>query len=180
MGGVMGVRRTFRVWCAISLVMLLPACAARMLVTPEIEASTNAEVQLLGQIMYDGNREYLPRTIATASSDPAGLELRYTYDVRHGRDSIPQLLPLFNPLSLVGFPIGEDTLTVEGRLEIVRGTEVMKAYTAACILESSRNLFWPGETYSEMRRKGLVAVRDNIEMQMRRDRTYLSTLSTGR
>ena len=129
--------------------------------------------------MYDGNREYLPRTIATASIEPVGLTLRYSYDVRHGRDRVPQLLPLFNPLSIVGFPIGEDTLAVEGRLEILRGMEVIKTYTAACILESSRNLFWPGETYSEMRRKGLFAVRDNIETQMQRDREYLSTLSTG-
>lgn len=164
---------------SILLLILLPGCAARMVITPEIAASTSVDFQLQGKIIYEGNRDYLPRTITEASPEPFAVTLRYSYDVAHGRDNVPQVLPLFNPLSLVGFPIGEDTVAVKGRLEISRGEEVIKTYTAACVLESTRNLFWPGETYSELRRKGLAAVRENIETQMQRDRDFLSKLSTG-
>ncbi len=167
-----------RTVCATLLIgALLQGCAARMVTTPAMEGTAQGEIRLEGKIRYDGNREYLPRTLADVSGESAPLVLKYSYDVKHGRDAVPQLLPLFNPLSLVGFPIGEDTLAVEGRLEILRGEEVIKVYTAACLLESTRNLFWPGETYSEMRRKGLAAVRENIERQMQRDRDTLESLS---
>ena len=162
----------------VAVVMLLSGCAAKMVTTPEIQASPNADVRLQGKILYDGNREYLPRMLADASIDPIELGFRYSYDVKYGRDSVPRVLPLFNPLTIVGFPIGEDTLAVEAHLAILKGEEVIKTYTAACLLESTRNIFWPGETYSELRRKGLMAVRDNIENQMLRDREFLSTLST--
>jgi len=38
------------------------------------------------------------------------------------------------------------------------------------------SLFSEGETFSELRKKGLTAVRDNIEMQMYEDREFLSQL----
>ncbi len=39
-------------------------------------------------------------------------------------------------------------------------------------MDKTRNLFYEGETYSEMRKKGLIEVRNNIESQMHDDRAF--------
>lgn len=176
MRGAMIATRGHCVGVALLSIFLL-GCTASMTITPKTERSTNVELRLRGKIIYDGNREYLPRTITQSSAERFGLTLRYAYDVALGKDNVPQLLPLFNPLTIVGFPIGKDTVVVTGRLDILKGDEVVKSYSATSALDSTRNIFWPGETYSELRRKGLVAVRDNIEAQMQRDRDVLSKLA---
>jgi hypothetical protein len=160
---------------AVSL-MVLVGCGTSMVVTPDLSPTGSVDFRLKGEIVYDGNREYLPRTIVDAPAGAFALAIQYTYEVIHGRDNVPQLLPLFNPLTIVGFPIGEDTVLVAGRLEISKRNQVLKRYTATCALDNTRNIFWQGETFSELRRKGLIVVRDNIEAQMNRDREILSRL----
>src|SRR5512146_879212 len=103
-------RRLRKVGVALAVLLWLPGCTARMVTTPTIETPPTAEVRVEGKVVYDGNREYLPRTIAEVTGETAPLMLRYAYEVKHGRDSVPQLLPLFNPLTIVGFPVGEDTV----------------------------------------------------------------------
>lgn len=170
-------------WLVVGLVLLaigLSGCAARMVVTPQVEPLGKVDFRVRGAVIYDGNREYLPRTISDVPASESDLRFHYTYNVTHGRDDIPQLLPLFNPLTIVGFPIGENTIVVVARLEISRRGEVIKTYTATCGLEMTRTIFWQGETFSELRRKGLEVVRDNIEAQMYHERDLLSKLSNAK
>jgi len=152
-------------------------CTAKMVVTPQMTLIENKDFHLTGKVIYDGNLEYLPRTITDDSSPDSILIFQYTYNVAYGRDNIPQLLPLYNPLSIVGFPIGEDTLAVVGKLDILKRKEVIKSYSSTCGLEKMRSLFSEGESFSELRKKGLIAVRDNIELQMYEDRNSLSQLN---
>ena len=157
--------------------VLLPGCAATMVVTPQAEQlKGTGDLKIKGKIIYEGNKEYLPRTIIDdPASDPLVI-YQYTYNVNYGRDNMHQAIPLFNPLTLVGFPIGEDTLMIAGKLEILKGKEVLKSYTATCGFNKSRNIFSEGETFSELRKRGLLAVRDNIEAQMCQDKKFLLTL----
>lgn len=144
-----------------------------MVITPEIVAVVPSGFRLSGKIDYDGNVEYLPRTIVADSQSEAQLTLRYRHDVSYGRDSVNQLLPLINPLTIIGFPIGADTVVVKSTLEVLRRDAVVKAYEAACIIDKHRTIFWEGETMTGLRRRGLMAVRDNIEAQMRNDSEFL-------
>lgn len=162
----------------LSLIVLV-GCGTTMVVTPDLKQTASVDFRVKGNVIYDGNREYLPRTIVGSPVGEASLTFQYTYDVIHGKDNVPQLLPLFNPLTIVGFPIGEDTVVITGRLEILKRSELVKAYTATCGLDKTRNIFWQGETFSELRRKGLIAVRDNIEAQMNEDRELLSRLAAA-
>lgn len=159
------------------IIMFLTGCAAKMVVTPTIITNDNlSNFKIEGKIEYDGNKEYLPRTINYDSAPDTIFCLKYSYDVTYGRDNTPQAIPLFNPLTIIGFPIGENTLVVKGKLLLLKGKEVLKEYSATCGLEKTRSLFSEGETFSELRKKGLIAVRDNIEMQMYQDREFLSKL----
>jgi hypothetical protein len=101
------------------------------------------------------------------------LTLRYRYEVTYGRDAVHQALIFFNPLTIIGFPIGTDTVVVTAKLAVLKGNFQVKEYTAVCILDKHRTIFWEGETLSELRRRGLLAVRDNIETQMYGDRDLL-------
>lgn len=160
----------------VGLAFTLSACGTQMAVTPTVEPVATIDFTLPGTVVYDGKPEYLPRTVAhqTAASP---LTLRYVYEVAYGKDKTHEAAVLFNPLTLIGFPIGQDTVAVSGRLEISRGNEVAKTYTATCGFEKTRNLFYEGDTFSELRLRGLQCVRQNIEAQMQRDRDVLSTLS---
>lgn len=156
-----------------------PGCATRVHTLPEFPELQHVIVLLGGPITFDGKREYLPRTITDAPISENGLSIRYSYhETQHRNDSL-EVLALFNPLTLIGFPTGGTQSTVTGKLDILKGTEALKTYTATCVLEVTRTIFTDGESFSELRRKGLVAVRDNIEAQMFQDKEFLAKLSAG-
>jgi hypothetical protein len=160
---------TFNLVCA----LLFSGCAPNVVITPDIAVAPCSDFSLRVSIDYDGNREYLPRTVSSDTDPEPLLTARYRYDVSYGRDATNQVLPLFNPLTIVGFPIGADTVIVNGKLEIMKGDMPVKAYSAVCVLDKHRTIFSEGETMTEIRKRGLLAVRDNIETQMYGDRDLL-------
>jgi hypothetical protein len=162
----------------LSIPLTLSACAPNVFTTPDLPKVPGNDFTLSGKIDYDGNVEYLPRTISSESHSGATLTLRYRYEVTYGRDSIKQVLYQYNPLTIVGFPIGADTVVVTAKLEVLQGEAPVKIYTAMCVLDKHRTIFWEGESLSELRKRGLLAVRENIETQMYGDRDLL--LKAGR
>lgn len=157
----------------------LSSCAPTMVVTPQsMENDMKSDFHVRGMLEYNGNREYLPRTIKEDSAQTI-ISFIYEYHVAYGRDKTPQALPLFNPLTIVGFPIGENTMAVTGNLKVLKGKEVIKTYTATCGLEKVRSIFSEGDTFSDLRKIGLLTVRDNIERQMYQDRDFLANLATN-
>jgi hypothetical protein len=157
----------------------LCSCTPTMVVTPQImENNMKSDFHVRGMLEYDGNRDYLPRTIKDDSGQTV-ISFIYQYQITYGRDKIPQALPLFNPLTIVGFPIGENTIAVTGNLKVLKGKEVIKSYTATCGLEKVRSIFSEGDTFSELRKIGLLTVRDNIELQMYQDRDFLAVHTTN-
>ena len=154
-------------------ILFLFACVgcSTVTVTPDLPALNKVSVLIKGHIQYDGKSEYLPRTISEGSISEYGLTFRYTTTEGQERSGW-DVLALFNPLTIVGFPTGQLTSTVAGTLEILKETTIIKSYTATCVQEASKGIYY-GETFSQLRRKGLIAVRDNIETQMSRDREFL-------
>jgi hypothetical protein len=164
--------RKYRRARATSLLLLLVCVGCSSIsVTPELAALDHAAVLIKGPIQYDGNRTYLPRTISEGAPSEYGLSFRYTTSETQDRSSW-DIIAIFNPLTILGFPTGRRSSTVTGNLEILKETEVVKSYAASCLQEAHRGIYY-GESFSELRRKGLGAVRDNIEAQMSRDREFL-------
>jgi hypothetical protein len=157
--------------CLLSLIF--SACAPHIVITPDLAIVPSNDFSLGGKIDYEGNTEYLPRTVSAESHPGATLTLRYRYEVTYGRDAVHQALPLFNPLTIVGFPIGADSVVVTAKLEVLKGSFQVKEYTAVCVLDKYRTIFSEGESLSELRKRGLLAVRENIETQMYGDRDLL-------
>jgi hypothetical protein len=153
--------------------LLTTACVPKVVITPEVANLSSGTTLISGKIDYDGNAEYLPRTVSVEPSEHVSLVVRYCYEVTYGRDAVNQVIPLFNPLSLIGFPTGSDTVVVTAKLEVIQLGAVVKAYTSVCVLDKYRTIFYEGDSLSVLRKKGLLAVRANIEAQMSSDKELL-------
>lgn|SRR5262249_3334542 len=142
-----------------------------MSMSPILSVTETPIVLIKSPIQYDGNRGYLPRTVSEDAVSENGLTVRYATTETQDRNSW-DVLALFNPLTIFGFPTGRRTSTVTGNLEILKGSDVLKSYWASCRQEAQRGIYY-GESFSELRRSGLTAVRDNIETQMVPDREFI-------
>jgi len=155
--------------------IFISGCATTMKVSPQMAQMDNIAFRIGGKIICEGNKEYLPRILVDESAPNSKLVFKYEYNAIYGKHDVPDLVALYNPLTIVGFPTGENTITIVGKLDVMKGEEVIKSYTATCCLEKMRNLF-SESTFTEMRKKGLMAVRDNIEVQVYSDRAFLEKL----
>jgi hypothetical protein len=158
---------------SVIIYLIFSACAPNVVITPDVSVIQNNDLSLRGKIDYEGNPEYLPRTLSAESHPRSTLTLRYRYEVTYGRDAVHQALPLFNPFTIIGFPIGADTVVVSAKLEVLSESSQVKTYTSVCVLDKHRTIFSEGESLTELRKRGLLAVRDNIETQMYGDRDLL-------
>lgn len=155
--------------------LCLHGCASTKIYTiPEIKNSTiNKNFYISGILKgFKGNRDYVPDTIKE-NDETENIFICYKYVVLYQKDNMHQAIPLFNPLTIIGVPIGKNSLIVEAKLSISNKTKILIEYVATCHLKKDRNIFHEGETYSEMRKKGLLAVKKNIEYQMNRDKQKL-------
>lgn len=158
--------------------ILLYGCATTMEVTPQVAPIDNVNFRIKGKVIYEGNKEYLPRVIIDESVSNAEVTFQYSYNAIYGKHDVPAIIALYNPLDIVGFPTGGDELTIVGKLDILKGVEIIKSYAATCILKKARSLY-STTNFSELRKKGLITVRDNIEAQMYQDKDFLNQFLTA-
>jgi len=151
-------------------------CGTQKIIVPQVDTTTKVDFFIRGKIIYEGKIEYLPSTIINDNTMMPSMVFKYTHNTVYGKDNTSQLLPLFNPLSLVGFPIGGNTLLVAGTMEVIKKEKIIKSYTATCGFDVTRNLFYEGDTYTELRKEGLLEIKRNIEIQMYLDRESLVSL----
>jgi hypothetical protein len=99
----------------------------------------------------------------------------YRWNAETSRRDHPDLVTLFNPLTLLGFPTGESTATASGHLEIRRGDRPVRSYDAQASVRKVQHLY-SGDSLTEIRRQALLAVRDNLDAQLKADLPSLSEL----
>ncbi len=73
---------------------------------------------------------------------------------------------ILNPLIMIGFPMSEESIIVEAKLQLKEKDTLIKEFEASCIANKTRNMFQNGGS-SEPRKACLLAVRDNIDMQIK-------------
>jgi hypothetical protein len=162
-----------------AIAMLLGSCATQVDVTPQLSANAPAECRIRARIEYAGKPAYLPNVLVAGGSAGEAAGLRYTYETKYGRDAVPNGLAFVNPLTIVGFPTGSNTLVVVGRLDVVRDGQAVRSYAAAAAMARTETAFTEGETFTAMRSRGLALVRDNIAAQLCQDREALEQVLRG-
>jgi hypothetical protein len=171
-----------RISVSMAAALTLFGCAADMVVIPVAPAAPPSGVSPLeGRIVYDGNRDYLPRMLADGT-DGARLVFRYGYAVQYGSERTHIAGAMFIPMPILAVPgvMGQNALRVAGHLEVLDGEEVIRVYSASAELKAKASLFYEGETFTDMRRRGLLAVRDSIDAQLVQDRETLIRASKQR
>ena len=151
-------------------------CLARINVVPEI-AQKPDEIQVLlrGSLSYEGNPDYLPRTVADYVGSASAIAIRYSYEDVQGRSPLVNKFTLTHSGLLFEQPVGFKSVRVIGSLDVLDGERVVKTYSAMATLSAHSE--YSRETLSDMRRRGLLAVRDNVESQMYQDREFLQRLT---
>lgn len=172
-GGLWSLLRAPFFYSLASGLSILFGCSANLHILPKID-STSEEVEyiLQGKLDYKGNPAYLPRTIRQTQKKNSHLVLRYQYEETHSYSG--HLTPTgLDPISHYN-TVGEKRTVVKGKLEVIHGSVVLKAF------KSQATLFGQGdflsETLTEMRIRGLVAVRDNIDSQILQEKENLENL----
>lgn len=177
-GVVAGVRKT----CVCRLLpnafacVTLAGCATSITVTPQLGEKPTPICQIHAAVQYDGKPDYLPAALIADPAAPGQLTFRYTYNAQYGLKETEPFLAAVNPLTLLGFPVGSDNVVVTGRVEVVRGDSTLRSYAAAAAMKRSSTVFSEGETFTEMRRRGLVLVRDNLSSQLCHDQALLAAM----
>jgi hypothetical protein len=159
----------------VALATLFSGCVSDVHVRPEIAPQSISDFRIAAKVVFDGNRDYLPRVLQDSSVGDNGVIVDYHYDISHKSVDM-DIIALYNPLSLVGFPSGNNQLTLHAELKIQRKGALLKSYRAICAVEQPTGL-WSFRTLTEMRREGLIALRDNIESQLVQDRKYIEMLA---
>ncbi len=149
------------------------ACCTAIRVQPELQNSTAELAALVGRVEFDGREEYLPRTLRRQNEGDVVFTYRWSADT--SRSDHPDLVTLFNPLTLFGSPTGESTARASGHLEIRRGDRPVRSYDAQASVRKIQHLY-SGDSLTEIRRQALIGVRDNLDAQLKADLPSLSEL----
>ena len=162
---------------ALSALPFIAGCQTTVMVTPQAMAGKGASTcQIRAQVRYDGKEEYLPAALGADPTAPYPVVFQYAYEAQYGLSEIPPGVSLINPLVIFGFPTGTDNVVVTGRVDVIRGTTTLRSYAAAAAMKRAGTVFSEGETFTEMRRRGLLLVRDNLSTQLCKDQATLVAL----
>jgi hypothetical protein len=158
------------------LLVWLAGCATAVSVTPNISTYGAPNCVIHAVVRYDGKPEYLPQALSPIPNESATTFLKYSYEASYGINETNPALTMFNPLTLVGFPTSSDYLVVIGHIDVIQGTTTLRSYAAASSMKRSETIFSEGETFTSMRRRGLLLVAENLSAQVCTDQGSLRTL----
>jgi hypothetical protein len=174
------MRRMIAISLLLASCFLWTACGTTIDVKPGVAPQANSDLILYGPIDYKGNWDYVPRTVSNKPSHPTALSFKYAYNIVYGGTTIHQdLVTAFIPTTLIGTPTGKNDVQVSAKLDIYKGPSIVKSYISVCNVTQLRGLFVGGINLTELRRKGLMAVKANIETQMATDTAFLCTLMSN-
>jgi hypothetical protein len=160
-------RRTpTRAAAAAVIALLAASCTYERRVTPAIVRSGAGASSLEGRIEYDGKPENLPRSLVRRPD--ADAILAYSTTTVTGRESFPQFVPFFNPLTLIGYPTRSQRVTVVGTLDILSRGRRLRNYNAQATIRRYTTLY-SGDVRRELERDALTLVRDSIDAQLGND-----------
>jgi hypothetical protein len=174
------LRAMLRLLLVSTLCLVLAACAGTRVSESNIVAVAPEHVaRLRANVDYTGNADYLPRMVQPDAGAQKRVVIRYSHDVSY---YVPGENPaqLFNPLLIAGMAKSSDKIVVTGLLEVVKDGGVVRRYQKVLVLDKDKTLFSEGETLSEMRRKGLLLVRDAIDQMLAADEDALRALLAER
>jgi len=160
-------------WPAALACVTLGGCATSTTLTPQLPDKQIPSCRLHAAVQYDGKPEYLPAALGGERGPPGPVVFRYSFEAQYGLNPVNAFVAFVNPLELFGFPVSSDNMVVTGRVDVVGGDAVIRSYGAAAAMKRSSTVFSEGESFTDMRHRGLMLVRDNLSGQLCHDEALL-------
>jgi hypothetical protein len=158
------------------LVPLLVGCATTVTVTPKLAEPARQDCEIHAAIRYEGNADYLPAVLVRDSTASPAITANYVFHITYDSKPLPDVATMVNPLAMFGFPTGHDYISILGTLDFVQADATVRSYGAAAALRRTGTIFGEGDSFTDLRRKGLLLVRDNISGQLCQDQSALAQL----
>lgn len=153
--------------CIFALAFFLKGCTGHTLqISPHFEKSNEVTAPLTCNIVYEhGNPDYVPSMISHVPT--SNCTAMYAYQIQyHNGGTSWDGLNIWNPLLFVGFPMSEESLVVEAKLELKENNTRIKEFSSVCIANKTRNLFQNAGS-SGPRKACLLEIKENIDTQIK-------------
>jgi hypothetical protein len=123
--------------------------------------------------LIDGDPARLPPAVAAALSDSGPIGFNYREELTHDHYTVPLALSAIDPMTYVGYPLGNYGVTAFASLAITDGPRVLGDYTAKVHVSRDYTLYYQ-PTYVELERDARAQVREKIDEQLYRDANHLA------
>ena len=139
----------------------------------QAQAETGQPVPSAAQLPFkgrliDGNPADLPPAVAGALSNSGTVVFNYREELSHDHYTVPLVVSAFDPLTYVGYPLGNYGVTAFAALGVSQGDRVLGNYTAKVHVSRDYTLYYQ-PTYLELERSAREQVRAKIDAQLYRD-----------
>lgn len=162
-------------WIFLFLSLFLVSCTASLNVKPDVSISNiRNSIIVLGNVVYEGNPKYLPATVEQKSGTE--ITIRYEYVVSYTGTGNEEFFTAFIPTTIIGTPTGIDDVIAIGKMELSKSSKIIKTYVSEARISKPRSIFLGGVDKTEMRHKALTSIKENIELQMENDFSFLSQI----
>ncbi len=146
------------------IVFMLSGCGHNVSVLPQVTTNYNTNIVNI-KANFIGNKKYFPDIFDETRNSQLTASLEY--DIIYDNDNLKyDKFNLFNPLVLVGFKLGEDSIAVTASLTISSNLKnINRTYHSECFATTTRNLFNNGGT-TEIRNLCLNSIKNNFNAQI--------------
>jgi hypothetical protein len=111
--------------------------------------------------------------VAGALSNSGTVVFNYREELTHDHYTVPLVVSAFDPLTYVGYPLGNYGVTAFASLGVSQGDRVLGDYTAKVHVSRDYTLYYQ-PTYLELERSAREQVRAKIDAQLYRDSAHLA------
>ena len=147
------------------LLFLFAGCASKVEILPKISENKVQNYEI--HASFDNNktymRKYLPANVIVQNDAPLFVDYHFIDNVMNG-DTKADVLHLYNPLTIIGFPVGSNSLQIGANLRFFNNSDEIK-FSAVCVAKQARNLFSNANT-TELRKKCIPQLQKNLQMQI--------------
>lgn len=143
-------------------VILFTGCTNKIIIEPIVEKEISDTKQIKANVI--GKKTFLPDSIV--KDENALINIDYSISEKYninGKDS--DVLNLFNPLLIAGFPLGDNLFLINSNLKIIKNNVVIKEYTAKCLYTYTRNIY-DNPDFTSMRNECLKEIKNNLNSQI--------------
>ena len=157
-------------WCVL-LASILSGCSSTTVSSKSQSAlDITKQAVLCGRLEYEGsNFDYVPLIFNQDNEIPSeDVRFLYRYEVKYDVD-MDTVFELFNPFLILGIPKSTDVILVSGQIDVLGPQNFTKTYLNSINLVKKDSIFSDGDTLSEIRKAGLIALRNSFDEMMLAD-----------